>query len=100
MKTKKKRSKARKRKISKKPKKKILSKKKKTSSKTPTKLKKIILKKATKIKPAKKLGKVSTGITGFDKMIKGGFESESINLVSGGSGSGKTSPDFYEIPSQ
>jgi len=31
-----------------------------------------------------------TGISAFDKMIKGGFEKESINLVAGGSGSGKT----------
>ncbi|MBI3622890.1 AAA family ATPase [Candidatus Pacearchaeota archaeon] len=34
--------------------------------------------------------KVLTGIQGFDAMIKGGFDSESINLVAGTSGSGKT----------
>jgi len=49
--------------------------------------KKIILKKLKK----KKLGiKASTGISRFDKMTKGGFERDSINLIIGGSGSGKT----------
>jgi len=34
--------------------------------------------------------KIFTGINGFDVMTNGGFESQSINLVAGGSGSGKT----------
>jgi circadian clock protein KaiC len=34
--------------------------------------------------------KVSTGISGFDQLAEGGFEKDSINLVAGGSGSGKT----------
>lgn len=34
--------------------------------------------------------KVSIGIPGFDQMTNGGFEDQSINLVAGGSGSGKT----------
>lgn len=33
---------------------------------------------------------VPTGIIGLDKAMKGGFEKESINLVEGGAGSGKT----------
>jgi len=38
----------------------------------------------------KKLPRAGTGIHGFDKLIEGGFERESINLVVGGSGSGKS----------
>jgi len=34
--------------------------------------------------------KAKTGINTFDKMIGGGFERESINLIAGSSGSGKT----------
>lgn len=34
--------------------------------------------------------RISTGISGFDSQIEGGFEKDSINLISGGSGSGKT----------
>ena len=34
--------------------------------------------------------KVSTGIPGFDKLLKGGFNKDTVNLVVGGSGSGKT----------
>lgn len=34
--------------------------------------------------------RVPTGIPGFDSMIEGGFQEKSINLVSGGAGSGKT----------
>ncbi|HLC78576.1 MAG TPA: ATPase domain-containing protein [Candidatus Nanoarchaeia archaeon] len=34
--------------------------------------------------------KVSTGVKGYDNMIEGGYDSMSINLVAGGSGSGKT----------
>jgi circadian clock protein KaiC len=39
---------------------------------------------------SKKFPKISTGINQFDKMTKGGYERNSINLVAGGSGSGKT----------
>lgn len=53
-----------------------------------------ISKKNVKLKKVKKIiGKstrVPTGIPGFDKIIEGGFEDESVNLVVGGSGSGKT----------
>ncbi len=38
----------------------------------------------------KKVDRVGTGIQGLDKMIQGGFKNESINLVAGGSGSGKS----------
>jgi len=34
--------------------------------------------------------RLSTGIKGFDRFIEGGFEKKSVNLVVGGSGSGKT----------
>lgn len=34
--------------------------------------------------------RVITGIPGFDQLIGGGFEDQSINLIAGGSGSGKT----------
>ena len=34
--------------------------------------------------------RVSSGIPGFDKLIEGGFEEHSINLIVGGSGSSKT----------
>jgi len=37
-----------------------------------------------------KISRIETGISSFDTMAKGGFENESINLVAGGSGSGKT----------
>ena len=34
--------------------------------------------------------RIKTGISGFDKVINGGFKEDSINLVCGGAGSGKT----------
>lgn len=34
--------------------------------------------------------RLSSGIPGFDKLVKGGFKEKSINLVVGGPGSGKT----------
>lgn len=37
-----------------------------------------------------KENRVRTGIKGFDELIDGGFKKNSINLVSGGPGSGKT----------
>jgi len=39
---------------------------------------------------SKKPTRVKTGITGFDKLVEGGFEYGSVNLVKGGSGTGKT----------
>lgn len=41
-------------------------------------------------KKLRNLPRIPTGITGFDKMANGGFEAQSINLVVGGSGSGKS----------
>jgi len=37
-----------------------------------------------------KIERVNTGITGFDKLILGGFKKNSVNLIAGGAGSGKT----------
>ena len=50
----------------------------------PVKLKKALTEKQ------KRISRVPTGIPGFDKLISGGFDYGSINLVVGGSGSGKT----------
>ena len=36
------------------------------------------------------MDKISTGITGLDEMLDGGFPKKRIMLVSGGPGSGKT----------
>ncbi len=36
------------------------------------------------------LKRIKTGIQGFDKMIEGGFIQNSVNLLSGGTGTGKT----------
>ncbi len=49
-----------------------------------TKKKNIILKKS------KRGERAGTGISGFDTMVEKGFERESINLIAGGSGSGKS----------
>lgn len=46
-------------------------------------------KKSNKSK-ADKCIRIPTGIIGFDKLIEGGFEKNSTNLVMGGPGSGKT----------
>jgi len=43
-----------------------------------------------KIVPIKNLPRAATGISSFDKMIEGGFKAESVNLVSGVAGSGKS----------
>lgn len=43
-----------------------------------------------KVKILKELPRAGTGIKGFDSMIEKGFERNSINLIVGGSGSGKT----------
>ena len=59
-------------------------------------LKKIISKTKRKLKrirrPAtkKKIGRIKSGNVKFDKLIKGGFEPGSTNLIIGGNGSGKT----------
>lgn len=41
-------------------------------------------------KSNKKRMRISSGIPGFDKLVQGGFKENSINLVVGGPGSGKT----------
>ncbi len=38
----------------------------------------------------KKEGRIPTGIPGFDKIVQGGFVEDSLNLVMGNAGSGKT----------
>jgi len=43
-----------------------------------------------KIKKMVELERVPTGIVGFDKLINGGLVRQSVNLISGGPGSGKT----------
>jgi len=67
--------------------KKQMQKVKKSTGKTDMKLKKQMqkIKKSTG-----KTDKIPSGIIGFDELAKGGFERESVNLVVGGSGSGKT----------
>ena len=63
---------------------------KKTLSKKLTKkkvVKKNIIKKSS---PKKILQRAKMGIPTLDKMMNGGYERESINLVAGGSGAGKT----------
>jgi circadian clock protein KaiC len=44
----------------------------------------------SKIKKPKVLGKVSTGIKELDKLTNGGFQENSINIVTGATGSGKS----------
>ncbi|MEK6917703.1 MAG: ATPase domain-containing protein [Nanoarchaeota archaeon] len=34
--------------------------------------------------------KIITGVPGYDQLVEGGFEKNSVNLIAGGSGSGKT----------
>lgn len=51
------------------------------------------MKKCPKAKPAAKscnILRVSSGVPGFDNLVQGGFKENSINLVAGGPGSGKT----------
>jgi len=56
--------------------------------------KKAVKKRVKKNKPlkkvSKKIEKVKTGIDKLDKLIQGGYKKNSINLLVGGSGSGKT----------
>jgi KaiC/GvpD/RAD55 family RecA-like ATPase len=53
--------------------------------------KKVAIKKTGKKKGIKQIReRVPTGIPGFDKHIEGGFEKNAVNLIVGGSGSGKT----------
>lgn len=47
-------------------------------------------KKKSQTEPYKQLERISSGASGFDKIIEGGFEQGSINLLVGGSGSAKT----------
>lgn len=50
-----------------------------------------VSKHSTKLKKINsKLSRISSGITQFDKLIEGGFEKNSTNLVMGSPGSGKT----------
>ncbi len=82
--------------------KKKLKTKKKVVKKVAKKLKRKTIRKFFKARPVvkkilkegqikKKIGKrVKVGISSFDKMTRGGFENQSINLVAGGSGSGKS----------
>lgn len=48
------------------------------------------IKKKVKINKTKNQDKVSTGIANLDKITEGGFEKNSVNLVIGNSGSGKS----------
>ena len=48
------------------------------------------IKKSKKIQVKYASAKILTGIAGFDTMVKGGYDVESINLLAGTSGSGKT----------
>jgi len=47
-------------------------------------------KKEVKVKKTKKEDKVSTGVENLDNISEGGFEKNSVNLLVGGSGSGKS----------
>ncbi|MBU0959436.1 MAG: hypothetical protein KKB31_05820, partial [Nanoarchaeota archaeon] len=49
------------------------------------------------VKPVIIKEKVTTGIQGYDALTNGGFESKSINLIAGGSGSGKTIFSFQYL---
>src|SRR3989338_7073254 len=73
-------------------KKKIVKKKTKNISSKSIKspAKKLLQKSRVKIKKEDTNKRVPTGIKKFDKLIEGGFEYDSVNLVAGGSGSGKT----------
>ena len=51
------------------------------------------MKKKAQVKKSSKSGyqeRVKTGIVNFDKLIEGGFEKKSTNLITGGSGRGKS----------
>jgi len=52
--------------------------------------KKVVKKTVKKNHTLRGIERVSTGIKNFDKLIEGGFEKDSTNLVVGGSGSGKS----------
>jgi len=64
----------------------------KSKKKTPHKKPQKIIQTNSKIpqKSSKAMKKAGTGILNFDKMIQKGFERNSINLIAGGSGSGKS----------
>ena len=42
------------------------------------------------IKKLEKIKRIPSGIKNFDRLVEGGFEENSVNLVVGGSGSGKS----------
>jgi circadian clock protein KaiC len=69
-------------------KKKASKKPKKTGKKKINKPKRTIKKHSYETK--RKNPKIATGIPSYDKMIEGGFQDQSINLIVGGIGSGKT----------
>ena len=52
--------------------------------------KKIVKVKSSPVKIKGGKERVSTGIIGLDRFVEGGFDKHSVNLVVGGSGSGKT----------
>ncbi len=64
----------------------------KSKKKTPHKKPQKIIQTNSKIpqKSSNAMKKAGTGILNFDKMIQKGFERNSINLIAGGSGSGKS----------
>jgi len=64
----------------------------KSKKKTPHKKPQKIIQTNSKIpkKSSKAMKRAGTGILNFDKMIQKGFERNSINLIAGGSGSGKS----------
>lgn len=49
-----------------------------------------VIRKLKKVKKVGKVVRISTGIKELDNVIQGGFKKNSINLVVGGAGSGKT----------
>jgi len=67
--------------------KKAVSKSKKDPKKRVLSIKKDVPKVFSK---SKKIGRIKSGVSGFDKLIGGGFYEGSINVVSGGIGSGKS----------
>lgn len=65
--------------------------KKKVTKKTKTTKKKQVKKKTAKKRTTKKkVKRIKTGIKGFDKIIGEGFETNSVNMIVGDSGSGKS----------
>jgi KaiC/GvpD/RAD55 family RecA-like ATPase len=71
-------------------KKKPLVKKKNINKRQTVKKSKTVKKIVRKRQPVKKKERVSTGVVGLNKLISGGFIKSSVNLVEGGSGTGKS----------